>query len=215
MLESLRGRVVGVAGWKDSGKTLVVERLVASLTRRGLTVGTVKHVHDTMSLQPAAKDSAKHLEAGADVAIALGEGLILLGKQTGEDVETAVSRYLSLSDVIVVEGFKHAGIPKIVVPSADDDILEQTENVVAVIYRDKRPGGCPAYTIDEIESLLDFLFENKVLKRPERRTDLLVNGRPVPVNQFVQASLAGVVRGFITALHDTEQPSTIQLTIKL
>jgi len=214
-LETLRGRVIGVAGWKDSGKTLVVERLVASLRNKGLVVGTVKHVHEALSLQPAAKDSARHLDAGAHTAIALGEGLVLLGKHTGEDLETVVSCYLPLSDVIVVEGFKHAEIPKIVALSGSDGILEETENVVAVVCRDKRPKGYPAYAADEIENLVDSLFENEILKPPERRAALLVNGKPVPVNEFVQASLAGVVRGFITALHDIEEPSTIQLTVKL
>jgi molybdopterin-guanine dinucleotide biosynthesis protein MobB len=215
MLESLRGRIIGVAGWKDSGKTLVVERLVMSLKHRGLGIGTVKHVHDTLSLQPAAKDSAKHLGAGAEAAIALGEGLVLLGREAGENIETAVSRHLPLLDVIVAEGFKHADLPKIAVVAESDDILEEAENVVAVVYRDKRPEGYPAYTADEIENLVDFLFENGILKQPERRAELIVNGKPVPINEFVQASLAGVVRGFITALHDIEPPSTIQLTVKL
>ena len=80
MLESLRGRAIGVMGWKDSGKTLVVERLVTSLVRRGFGVGTVKHVHEALSLQPAAKDSVKHLDAGAEIAIALGDGLMVMGK---------------------------------------------------------------------------------------------------------------------------------------
>jgi molybdopterin-guanine dinucleotide biosynthesis protein MobB len=215
MLESMRGRVVGVAGWKDSGKTLVVERLVASLVRRGLRVGTVKHVHESLSLQPAAKDSARHLDAGAEIAIALGEGLVLLGRHTGGDLETALSRYLSLTDVIVAEGFKHAEIPKIVVLSGGGDILKETENVAAVIYREEKPEGYPAYTGDGIEDLVDFLFDKEILKPPEGRATLLVNGTPVPINEFVQTSLAGVVRGFITALHDIEPPSTIQLTVKL
>jgi molybdopterin-guanine dinucleotide biosynthesis protein B len=215
MLESLRGRVIGVVGWKDSGKTLVVERLVMSLVRRGFCVGTVKHVHEAPALQPAAKDSAKHLDAGAEIAIALGDGLMVLGKAAGEDLETTVSRYLSLSDVIVVEGFKHAGIPKIAVVSGGDDILGETENVVAVVYREVRPEGYPAYTADGIEALVDFLFENEIVKPPDRGATLLLNGKPIPINEFVQASLAGVVRGFITALHDIEPPSTIQLTVKL
>ena len=215
MLESLRGRAIGVAGWKDSGKTLVVERLVASLTRRGFGVGTVKHVHEAVSLQPAAKDSGKHLDAGAEIALALGDGLMVLGTHVDADLETAASRYLSLCDIIVVEGFKHAEIPKVVVVSGSDDILGETENVVAVVYRDEAPGAYPAYTADQIEALTDFLFEKEVLKPPGRGATLLVNGKPVPINEFVQTSLAGVIRGFITALHDIETPSTIQLNVKL
>jgi len=215
VLESLRGRIIGVTGWKDSGKTLVVERLVRSLTRRGLSVGTVKHIHEALSLQPAAKDSVKHLDAGAEIALALGDGLVALGTHAVEDLETAACRYLSLCDLIVVEGFKHADIPKIAVASGSDDILEEVENVIAVVCRDTRPDGYPVYTADEIEQLVTFLFEKEILKPAGQGVMLLVNGRPVPINEFVQASLAGVVRGFITALHDIEPPSTIQLSVKL
>ena len=214
MLEALKGRVIGVMGWKDSGKTLVVEHLVKSLMHRGFRVGTVKHVHEALSLQPAAKDSVKHLDAGAEIALALGEGLMVIGKRAGEDLETAVSRYLSLCDIIVVEGFKHAEIPKVAVVSGSDDILGETENVVAVVYREARPEAYPAYTADEIEALVTFLFEKEILKPPDRETSLIVNGKPVPVNEFVQTSLAGVIRGFITALHDIEYPSTIEVRIK-
>ena len=37
--------VIGIAGWKKSGKTTLVTRLVAEFTRRGLKVATVKHAH--------------------------------------------------------------------------------------------------------------------------------------------------------------------------
>lgn len=215
MLESLRGRVIGVVGWKDSGKTLVVERLVASLTRRGFGVGTVKHTHEGPELQPAAKDSTRHLDAGAETALALGEGLVVLTKHAGGDLETAVSRYLSLCDIIVVEGFKHAEIPKIAVVAEGDDILAEAENVVAVVCREKKPEGYPTYGADAIEGLVDFLLDKEILKSQGAGAMLMVNGKPVPINEFVQTSLAGVVRGFIAALHDIEPPSTIQLTIKL
>jgi molybdopterin-guanine dinucleotide biosynthesis protein B len=215
MVESMRGRIIGVVGWKDSGKTLVVEQLVRSLVRRGFAVGTVKHVHGAPSLQPAAKDSARHLDAGAEIAIALGEGLVVLEKDAGEDLETTVAGYLALSDVIVVEGFKHAPIPKIAVVSGDDDVLGEVENVVGVIYRDVRPEGYPAYTASGIEELVELLFENGTLKPPDRGATLLVNGKHVPINDFVQASLAGVVRGFVAALHDVDTPATIQLSVRL
>jgi molybdopterin-guanine dinucleotide biosynthesis protein MobB len=215
MAESLTGRVIGVVGWKDSGKTLVVERLVTSLVQRGLRVGTVKHVHEAPSLQPAATDSARHLGAGAEISLVLGNELMLLSKHEGEDLETAAARYLPLCDFIVVEGFKHAKIPKVAVISENDDILREVTNVVAVVCRDSKPEGYEAFTADRIEDLVNFLFESEALRPSDRRVTLLVNGKPVPINEFVQASLAGVVRGFITSLHDVESPSTIQLTITL
>jgi molybdopterin-guanine dinucleotide biosynthesis protein B len=215
MLEALKGRVIGVAGWKDTGKTILMERLVGALTHRGFSVGTVKHVHEAPALQPAAKDSARHLDAGAEIALALGDQILVLAKHAGEDLETAAARFLSLCDVVLVEGFKHAGFPKIVVVPEGEEVPGDFDNVVAAVYRDRKPEGYPAYTVDETEDLLDLLLERRILELPGRGSALLVNGKSVPMNEFVQTSLAGIVRGFISALHDVEPPATIQLSIKL
>jgi molybdopterin-guanine dinucleotide biosynthesis protein B len=215
MLESLRGRIIGVVGWKGSGKTTVVESLVRSLSAKGLVVGTVKHAHEEVLLDPGAKDSAKHLQAGARVAVAVGDGLVVLGQSTGEDLDAAAARYLSLCGAIVAEGFKHADIPKIVVLDGKDDILDEIENVVAVVCRDAGPGNYPRFAPDEIAGLADFLLESGSLKPSGAATTLFVNEKPVPLNEFVQTSLAGVVRGFITALRDVETASTIEIKVRL
>jgi molybdopterin-guanine dinucleotide biosynthesis protein B len=214
MLESLRGRVIGVVGWKDSGKTTLVERLVTILSAGGYRVGTVKHVDADVLLQPEAKDSARHLDAGAETVVVLGEGPMVLGQSGDGDLETVAAGHLSLCDIIIVEGFKHADIPKVVVFSGTDDILKETENIVAVVYREDKPEGYPGFETHDVEGLVDFLRENEILKPSTGAATLLVNGKPVPLNEFVQASLAGVVRGFIGALHDVGAPSTIQITVK-
>ena len=58
-------KVWGVTGWKNSGKTGLMERLVAEFTRRGLTVSTVKHAHHAFDVDHQGKDSHRHREAGA------------------------------------------------------------------------------------------------------------------------------------------------------
>ena len=57
--------VIGIAGWKKSGKTTLVARLIAEFTRRGLKVATVKHAHHDFQIDAAETDSARHRRAGA------------------------------------------------------------------------------------------------------------------------------------------------------
>ena len=57
--------VIGIAGWKKSGKTTLVTRLITELTRRGLKVATVKHAHHAFQIDDAETDSARHRRAGA------------------------------------------------------------------------------------------------------------------------------------------------------
>jgi hypothetical protein len=58
-------RLYGVTGWKNSGKTTLVERLVAEITGRGLSVSTLKHAHHAFDVDQPGKDSHRHREAGA------------------------------------------------------------------------------------------------------------------------------------------------------
>ena len=53
-------RVYGVTGWKNSGKTTLVERLVAEITGRGLSVSTIKHAHHAFDVDQPGKDSHRH-----------------------------------------------------------------------------------------------------------------------------------------------------------
>jgi molybdopterin-guanine dinucleotide biosynthesis protein B len=214
LLEFMKGRIVAVAGWKGTGKTTVVEALIRSLKTRGLTVGTVKDVHDGMELQPEARDSARHLGAGAEIAIALAEGAAIFMRPGDAGLESLLRRYGPLCDVIVAEGFKHEDIPKVVVTESEE-VPGELGNVVAVVSRGRAPRGYPAFGADDVESLVDHLFKEGVLRPAGAMTALLVDGRPVPINEFVGNSLAGMVRGFVGALRDTENPSTIEVVLRI
>ena len=104
-------KVISVVGYKNSGKTTLVELLVSSLKKHG-TVGTVKHLHD-QTLQKAGTDTQKHATAGADVVVAVTPTeLVKFSK--GNDLITALDELAdSGMDFGVVEGFKDSNLPKI------------------------------------------------------------------------------------------------------
>jgi molybdopterin-guanine dinucleotide biosynthesis protein MobB len=53
-------KIYGITGWKNAGKTGLMERLVAEFCKRGLTVSTVKHAHHTFDVDQKGKDSYRH-----------------------------------------------------------------------------------------------------------------------------------------------------------
>ena len=64
--------IVTVAGLKKSGKTRVVEALIAGLSARGHSVGSVKTMeHAALSLDPEGTDTRRHADAGARVVVAV------------------------------------------------------------------------------------------------------------------------------------------------
>ena len=71
-------RVYGVIGWKNSGKTSLMERLVADITGRGISVSTIKHVHHDVDLDQPGKDTFRHRVAGAREVVLAGAGRFAL-----------------------------------------------------------------------------------------------------------------------------------------
>ncbi|MGD8628162.1 MAG: molybdopterin-guanine dinucleotide biosynthesis protein B [bacterium] len=213
------GNIIGIVGYKDSGKTGVVEGLIGYFRGRGFSVGTVKHIDHDSSIRPLGTDSKRHLDAGAGIVVAVGEKVVEVlkarrGDVEGGDLEATVAAYLSTCDLVIVEGFKQEAIPKVAMISDDAAILDETRNVVAVVSSGKRPDNVPGFGPDEIEKLGEHLLENEILGAAGKQISLVVDGKPVRLNEFVRTSLAGVIQGFITSLRDVEDPSTIELRIR-
>ena len=57
--------IYGIIGYKNAGKTSLVERLVTEITGRGFSVSTVKHAHHAFDLDHPGKDTFRHRQAGA------------------------------------------------------------------------------------------------------------------------------------------------------
>ncbi len=74
-------KIIDVAGLKKSGKTTVVENLVAELTSRGYKVGTLKKIHiPGFTIDQKGKDTYRHKQAGAEFVISLAPEEVALIK---------------------------------------------------------------------------------------------------------------------------------------
>lgn len=109
-------RVVGFCGPSGVGKTTLVEQLVALLKARGQRVSVIKHAHKRFDIDHPGKDSYRHREAGAtEVLIASAHRLALLREFDQEGMPTVHQLLAELSpcDWVLVEGYKHAALPKV------------------------------------------------------------------------------------------------------
>lgn len=155
-------RVIGVAGWKNSGKTTLVERLVAELTRRGWTVATVKHAHHAADIDREGTDSFRHRQAGArEVMLVTGRRWALMHELSGDDEPSLSDMLARLSpcDIVVVEGFKASGHPKIEarrLAARDRTPLPASANVVAIAADHSIEGAAvPVLDLDDIAAIAD------------------------------------------------------------
>jgi molybdopterin-guanine dinucleotide biosynthesis adapter protein len=109
-------RIVSIIGRKDAGKTTLMVALASELIRRGHRVMTIKHRHHPAELDRSGSDSWRHLhEGGAERVLLAGPGLRVLFDRAPDEYDPVglARRYLADADIVMVEGFKRAPIPKI------------------------------------------------------------------------------------------------------
>lgn len=157
--------VVGIVGWKKSGKTTLTVHLVAAFTRRGLNVATVKHAHHAFQIDDGDTDSARHRRAGArQVAIVSGRRWALVTELAGApepDLRQVIDA-LDRCDLVIVEGYKSAAIPKIETrrhAAVDHQALADDDPLVLAIAADHPVDGkgLPVFALNDIEAIADFI----------------------------------------------------------
>ncbi|MFY2605272.1 molybdopterin-guanine dinucleotide biosynthesis protein B [Achromobacter ruhlandii] len=108
--------VFGIAGRSGSGKTTLIEAMLPLLGARGLKVSVVKHSHHDFEVEPPGKDSARFRQAGAqEVMVASPFRYAIVRELRGAPEPSLAEQVARLApaDLVLVEGFKQAAIPRI------------------------------------------------------------------------------------------------------
>ncbi len=157
--------VFGFAGWSGSGKTTLIEQLIPRIRARGVSVSLIKHSHHAIEIDQPGKDSHRHRMAGCgEVLITASTRWALVRELRGEPeltLEQAVAR-LSPCDVVLVEGFKFATIPKLEIHRAELGkplLYPQDEHIVACAT--DAPLGTrsiPQFGLTEYDEIISFIL---------------------------------------------------------
>jgi molybdopterin-guanine dinucleotide biosynthesis protein MobB len=158
-------RVFGVTGWKNTGKTGLMERLVAEITARGFTVSTVKHAHHAVDLDQPGRDSHRHRVAGArEVILATAQRWALLHELRGapEPPLDALLARLSPVDLVLIEGYKRGPHPKIETHRAEAGraLMAPGEPTIRAVAADTALTGLavPLFHLDDTVAIADFVL---------------------------------------------------------
>ena len=152
-------RVFGVTGWKNAGKTTLVERLVAEFVRRGWRVSTIKHAHHDVDVDQPGRDSYRHRAAGAgEVAVVGGLRYAIMREQAEATLAEVLAR-LAPADLVLIEGYKREAHPKIEVRAGQAPSLAAEDPNVVAIASDERPPEThlPWFKRDDIAGIADFI----------------------------------------------------------
>ena len=154
----------GVTGWKNTGKTGLVVRLVTEFTRRGLTVSTVKHAHHGADIDQPGTDSYRHREAGAsEVVLATPHRVAVMQELRGApepSLDTLLAR-LSPVDLVIAEGFKSAPHPKIEThrAAAGTRLIAAADPTVRAVASDcSHDISVPVFDLEDTAAIAEFII---------------------------------------------------------
>ena len=157
-------KVFGFAGWSGSGKTTLIEKLIPRFTGSGLRVSLIKHAHHTFDVDQPGKDSYRHRHAGAaEVLVTSSRRWVLMHELRGapEPSFDEHLKQLSPCDICIVEGFKHAAIPKLEVwrRTTGEPLLHPNDpHIVAVASDSKVETKLPLLDLNDDAAISSFIL---------------------------------------------------------
>lgn len=160
--------LLSLLGPSDSGKTTLAVALVSLWTRAGRRVGYVKHASHGFDMDRPGKDTSRALAAGGvGVAVTGPGGTAYLDRARVEDPRELVARFFPDCDLGVLEGFREASLPAVVIagPAGDAAYLDEARgDVLAVVaptgsaaQRVAAQRGVPWFAPDAIDDLVEHL----------------------------------------------------------
>jgi len=157
-------RLYGVVGWKNAGKTGLMERLVTEITGRGFSVSTVKHAHHSFDVDHAGKDSFRHRAAGATEVLLASRNRFALMHELREADEPGLAELLarlSPVDLVLIEGYKNETHPKIEAhrAAAGNPLIAPDDPTVRAVASDTPLSlGDPVFDLNDTHAIADFIL---------------------------------------------------------
>lgn len=160
--------LLGFVAWSGSGKTTLLTRLIPQLRQRGLCCGVVKHSHHDVEVDVPGKDSYRLREAGASqVLLASPYRRFWVEEGDGETepqlAETLAGLAMDRLDLVLVEGFRHAAMPKIEIhrPICGMPLLCREDTDVFALATDGEPAepcDLPRLPLNDAGVVADFIL---------------------------------------------------------
>lgn len=155
--------IVCFVGRSNSGKTTFIERVIPELVRAGYKVATVKHAGHGFDLDTEGKDSWRHKQAGASSVAILSKGSMALFADVSDQptVEEVRDRFLDETyDLIIAEGWKHEGYPKIVIVRDQlGEVPISTEGLLGVVSDKPVDLDIPVFGLDDVSAVASLIMK--------------------------------------------------------
>lgn len=156
-----------------TGKTTLLEKVIAELKGRGYRIGVVKHDAHRFDIDHPGKDSHRLTAAGADTMLISSPEKLAVVKQhaAAPPIEELIATYFSDVDLILTEGFKKSGLPKIEVHRRERSATlicrgeENDPSLIAVASDEPLELDVPVLDLNNPGQVADFVEERIIRKK--------------------------------------------------
>ena len=164
-------KIIGIAGYSGSGKTTLIEKVIPLLVAEGVRVSLVKHAHHEFDVDQAGKDSYRHRHAGcSEVLVSSSKRWALMHELRGAPEPSLQDQLKQLSpcDLVIVEGYKSAPIPKLEVhrrAGTTPLLFPEDAHVIAVATDEPLDTKLPQLDLDDAPAVARFIIQHLGLNR--------------------------------------------------
>lgn len=207
--------IISIVGKSDSGKTTLLEGLIAELKRRGHKVAVMKHSAEEFELDTTNKDTWRFSQAGSEVsAISSGNNLAVFKHLEHDSSPVELSHFVSWDcDLLLTEGFKQSDCPKIEVHRKEQgaELISPPHQLLGVVTDEPLAVDVPQFSKDEFHRIVDLIEQTMIARHNE--IDLFIDDNSIPINPSLKDLLTRTLMAMMSGLTNIERVKRLRLSL--
>ncbi len=210
--------IISFIGKSSSGKTTLLEKVIAELKKRGHKVAIVKHSPHQHELDTTQKDTWRFTRAGSELSIinSLDQLAIYRHLDKSLDPRDIADCVLWDYDIFLTEGYKDGNNPKIEVHRAEqgDELLTDPKFLLAVVTDKPLDVKVPQFSHGDIKGIADIIEKTMASPNNETELEMVINGKPAAVSPSLKNQLTRTFAALIPDLKKNGEVKDLRISLR-
>ena len=210
--------IISIVGKSKSGKTTLLEGLIAELKQRGYRVAVIKHSGEDIELDTVNKDSWRFSQAGSEISAISSAHELAIYKHVDRDFRPQeLSHFVVWDyDLILTEGFKQCSYPKIEIHRQEQgrDLVSTPEQLLAVVTDEPLAIDVPQFSNDQVQKIADLIENTALAQQRVDNVDLVINGAYIPLGLSIQNLLTRTLIAMVSGLRNIKEIKSLHIYLR-